>query len=197
MKSLVLILLVLACSATVVNAHNGMLALFTDTLLTSCSAPLPAPYSTADVALLYIRGNGPRIGHAFEFIMYRSDPHLSVIATSWTPILTTHICNEPFTLCLGAGNDCFGRADQEVAYLGTFTFLWLSPTTAPECFIEVRENPGAVPLPGILITDCQSTLIIHYLDGGRFVFNGPCDPGPIISVEETTWGGIKQLFRNK
>lgn len=198
MKSLVLILLILACSAIVVSAHEGMLALFTDTLVTSCSAPLPAPYSTADVALLYIKGNGPDMGNAWEFVMFRSEPHLVATTIIWAPLVVVTSCSDPFVVCYGASSDCLGPEGKQIAYIGTFSFLWINASAPPEFFIEVRENPDAVPLPGIIIVDCDDpNKSPYYVKGGRFVFNGPCDPDPIISVQETTWGGIKQLFRNE
>lgn len=164
--------------AVPVESHNGMIAFYTDATATSCSTVLPPPYLTANVDLLYIRDVGPKMGRAFEFVLYTSQNQLVVNSVYWSPAFTVIMCDDPFTLCMGAGPGCLSRYDEPIIWLGTFTFMWLEFTTPPEFYIEVRENPDALPEPGIIITMCNSENTAHLVIGHKFVFNGPCDPIP-------------------
>lgn len=177
MKSLILFIVLILLAAPA-GSHNGMIAFYTDKTATSCSTVLPPPYSTANVDLLYIRDNGPNLGRAFEFILYTSQSQLVVNSIYWSPALTVTSCNDPFTLCVGSGAECLGGSGEQIVWLGTFTFMWLEYTTPPEFFIEVRENPDAVPEPGIVITVCDPENTPYLVIGHEFVFNGPCDPTP-------------------
>jgi hypothetical protein len=191
MRTALMASLFVALLFTVVSAHQGALSLYTDDTIASCSAPLPTPYATADVALVYVKDEGPDLGAAFEFVMYRERSELQVNAINWSGAITVTECSSPFNLCVGSGASCLGGQGENVVYLGTFTFIWLDFTTPPEFFIEVRENPDALPNPGIVITLCNPQQTPYLVEGGRFVFNGSCDPG----VEPKSWSAIKELYR--
>lgn len=191
MRALVITSLFVTLMFTGAFAHNGALSLYTDVTLASCSALLPTPYATADVSLMYVKDNGPEMGLAFEFIMYRERTELAVNSITWSGAITVTNCANPFVFCGASAANCLGSGGGNVTYLGTFSFIWLDFTTPPVFYIQVRENPDANPNPGIVITLCDDDHTPYLVRGGTFVFNGSCDPG----VEAKSWSAIKDLYK--
>lgn len=116
---------------------------------------------------------------------------MAVNAITWSGAITVPNCADPFTICAAAAGACLGAGGENVIYLGTFSFIWLDFTTPPTFYIQVRENPEALPNPGVIISLCDDDDTPYLVQGGTFVFNGTCDPG----VEPKSWSAIKDLYK--
>jgi len=63
--------------------------------------------------------------------------------------------------------------------------------------VKVVDSPR---YDGVIVTLCTPDYPLYHVIGGTFVFNGHCkcpeDPfGAITAVAQSSWGGIKSLYR--
>jgi hypothetical protein len=72
-------------------------------------------------------------------------------------------------------------------------------TTTPCVKTEVIPDPAAAS-GNIDIPDCTAPIPVKLKGGGSILYwngnNTDCPCGPVVGVEETSWGQIKSLYRN-
>jgi len=194
MKNLLLSIALVACLAAGANAHTGMIALFSDTENHECHAALGA-FQTGNLHLMYVRGDGPRMGNAYEFRLLKSTPYAVFLPPVWPssiiiPVIFGTI-ETGISLCSA---DCF--PDQAYVPLGTIPVMNVAD---PDTFtVRVVPDPATQP-QAILIVECNRSRSLYVVSGGTFVFNGECqtpnDPYGALAVKATSWGAIKELYR--
>jgi hypothetical protein len=193
MKRLILSLVLVVCLAAGANAQ-GMLALFSDTENHQCHLNLGIG-EIGNVHLMYVRGDGPRLGQGYEFKLLKSSSGSDILSPTWPAsiILTLGSIETGISLCSA---ECF--PDEDYVSLGTIPVMNVSD---PDTFtVEIVPDPLQVPQHAIVITECLAGAPIYIVvPGGAFVFNGGCysplEPFGPLGVEETTWGAIKELYR--
>jgi len=192
MKNLLLSIVLVACLVAGANAHSGMLALFSDTENHDCHAALGIG-QTGNLYLMYVRGDGPPMGKAYEFRLLKSTSQAAFLTPVW-PTIVPPLGNLETGITLTSPG-CF--QDEAYVPLGTIPILNFAD---PDTFtVKVAEDPSAIPVPMVLITKCDNYNSIYYILGGTFVFNADChapeDPYGVLAVKETSWGAIKELYR--
>jgi hypothetical protein len=194
MKNLLLSLVLVACLAAGANAQQGMLALFSDTESHECHLDLGMG-QIGNLYLMYVRGDGPRLGNAYEFKLLRSSSGSAILPPTWPSsiVLSLGAVETGISLCAA---ECF--PDEDYVSLGTIPIMNVSD---PDTFtVVVVADPEQVPQHAIVILECADEYPIYIvLPGGAFVFNGGCysplEPFGPLGVEETTWGAIKELYQ--
>lgn len=200
MRILLLTSLLVMLLFTFALAHEGALSLYTDASLSSCDGSMPSAYSTVIVGLYYVRGDGPSLGLAVDFILYTNrSSEIIKSAEVWSGAITLTYCSDPFTQCLASGAGCLGGQGEDVVWIVTWTFMWLDFSIPPQgtvtdpypIYLEVQALPTGDP-PGIYITLCDDDNTRYVVLGGRFLINSyyPCNVG----VKASSWGAIKQLY---
>ncbi len=195
MKNLLLSIVLTACLATGSHAHNGMLALYSDPGHVDCFKPI-GTFQTAPVYLWYVRGQGPYLGQAVEFKLLRSSANTVFLSPTWTPTILKD-------LIMGTIETGISLVSQECFPAGDYNYIGMIPLfniADPDTFtVRVVPDPQQVPEHAIVITLCLPLAPVYVVQGGTFVFNGPCyeplDPWGTVAVKETTWGAIKELYR--
>jgi hypothetical protein len=194
MKNVLLSLVLVACLAAGANAQQGMLALFSDTESHQCHMTL-GTYQTGNLYLMYVRGDGPRMGNAYEFKLLKSSAGSAILTPIWPESIVLTLGAVETGISLSAA-ECF--PDEDCVSLGTIPVMNVSD---PDTFtVEVVPDPEQIPQHAIVIVECEAEYPIYIaLPGGAFVFNGGCysplEPFGPLGVEETTWGAIKELYR--
>ncbi|MCX5752193.1 MAG: hypothetical protein NTW97_00965 [Candidatus Krumholzibacteria bacterium] len=194
MKNLLLSLVLVMCLAAGANAQQGMLALFSDTENNECHSDVGIG-AIGNLYLMYVRGDGPRMGNAYEFKLLKSSSASAILSPTWPSsiIITLGAIETGISLCAA---ECF--PDENYVSLGTIPVMNVSD---PDTFtVEIVPDPEQVPQHAIVILECKEERPIYIvLPGGAFVFNGGCysplDPFGPVATKETTWGGIKELYR--
>jgi hypothetical protein len=188
-------LLVLLC-ASGAGAHDGMIALFADMDATDCDANVCKCHS-AELYLMYVRGNGPEIANCAEFRLLKSSGGVAFLDPQWAGYsLAIGTMETGISVCIHAGETwCSGS--ETVSYIGTIGVANFSD--ADTFSVSVVVNPRAQP-PAINVLECLAGYPIHEVIGGTFIFNGKCHSpeNPFawnIAVHETTWGSLKNLYR--
>jgi len=192
MKNLLLSVALVACLAAGANAHSGMLALFSDTENHQCQAAL-GTYQTGNLYLMYVRGDGPRMGNAYEFRLLKSTSMAVFMAPVW-PTIVPPLGTIEAGISIVAP-ECF--PDQAYVSLGTIPIMNIAD---PDTFtVKVVEDPTMLPPRGVVILKCDAYGTMYYVSGGTFVFNGVCldplYPYGALATKETSWGAIKELYR--
>lgn len=192
MKSLLLFLVFLLCLTASASAHQGMLALFADTNNHECHTAL-AGGQIGNLYLMYVRGDGPRLGPAYEFKLLRSTSGAVFLSPTWPSNIVLTLGYLEMGISLTAA-DCF--PDLDYVPLGTIPLMNISD---PDTFtVKVVPDPGQV-YHVIAILKCDAGRTLCAVLGGTFVFNGGCyspeDPYGVVATKPTTWGAVKDLYR--
>jgi hypothetical protein len=191
---LLLSIVLVACLAEGANAHSGMLALFADTHNHECHTTLGA-YQTGSLYLTYVRGDGPRIGAAYEFKLLKSTANAFFLDPIWPASIVLTLGTIETGISLTTNGDCF--PDQDYLPLGTIPIMNVAD---PDTFtVAVVPDPQQNPLHAIVILKCLPFRPVYVVSGGTFVFNAGC-PDPLnpfgaLATRETSWGAIKELYR--
>jgi hypothetical protein len=193
MKSLLLSIVLAVCLAASANAHQGMLALFADTNNHECYTALGVG-QIGNLYLMYVRGDGPRMGPAYEFKLLRSTSGAVFLFPTWPSEITLTLGTVEGGLSLTAAS-CF--PDLDYVPLGTIPIMNISD---PDTFtVKVVLDPGQVPQHVIAILKCDPVRTLYAVPGGMFVFNAGCnsplDPFAVVATKPTTWGAVKDLYR--
>jgi len=192
MKHLLLSVALVACLAAGANAHSGMIALFSDTENHQCHAAL-GTLQTGNFYLMYVRGDGPRLGWGYEFRLLKSTSMAAILSPVWP---TTSIPNGLIeTGIMIAVPECF--PDQAYVFLGTIPIMNIAD---PDTFtVRIVPDPAMLPPIAVVILECDPFQTMHAVSGGTFVFNGVCldplYPYGALATKETSWGAIKELYR--
>ena len=193
MRNLLLSIALVAFLAAGANAHTGMIALFADTHNHECHTTLGA-YQTGSLYLMYVRGDGPRMGQGYEFKLIKSSPDVAFLEPSWPSniILTLGALETGISLVAA---ECFPNLDY--VPLGEIPILNISESGT--FTVTVVPDPIQIPQHAIVISKCELGAPLHVVSGGTFVFNSGC-PDPLnpfgaLATKETSWGAIKELYR--
>ncbi|MFA4948643.1 MAG: hypothetical protein WC674_09080 [Candidatus Krumholzibacteriia bacterium] len=195
MRNLLLSIVLVACLAAGANAHSGMFALFADTNNQECHSTLGVG-QTGSLYLVYVRGDGPRMGQAYEFKLLKSTAGAVFLPPIWpSNVITEIILGTIETGISLVAPECF--PDQEYVPLGTIPVMNISD---PDTFtVNVVPDPEQIPEHAIVFTTCEPAPSLYVVAGGMFVFNAECDtpedPFGMLATKETTWGAIKELYR--
>lgn len=182
------LLIVLAAGA---HAHDGMMALFTDEGASDCDADL-APFGVMDVHLFYVRGDGPEMSGAFEFMLATSSDFVQFGVPTWHPAVEMSALGSLEQGISVAASHWLG-VDLYVVYLGTIPIINVGEEG--KFTVSVADHPGSLP-PGVYITLTDFYRSRYRVIGGTFVFNGTCS-SPLAeptTVKPSTWGAIKGMF---
>jgi hypothetical protein len=193
MKSLLLSLVLVVCLTAGANAHQGMLALFADTNNRECHTALGVG-QIGNLYLMYVRGDGPRMGRAYEFELLRSTPNVVFLTPVWPATIVLTLGTIETGISLSNGSDCF--PNQDYVPLGTIPVMNVAD---PDTFtVKVVAASDEVD-HRLLITLCNPPNAAYVVLGGMFVFNAGCyspqDPYGVIATKPTTWGAVKELYR--
>jgi hypothetical protein len=197
MKNLLLSIVLVASLAAGANAHTGVIVLYSDTNDHECYRTLGA-FQTGNVYLMYDRGDGPRMGPAYEFRLLKSTSSAIFLSPIWPSNIMTEIALgtiETGISLMTSGAECF--PDQPYVSLGTIPVMNIAD---PDTFtVRVVPDPQQIPEHAIVILECAQSWPIHVVSGGTFVFNAGCsspmDPFGALATRETTWGAMKELYR--
>jgi hypothetical protein len=169
-------------------AHNGALSLYTDATITVCNKAIGS-FETDTIRMYYVRGSGPDLGKAVEFMLQASIADALFLGTEWSSQITVTLGDISTGISL-TGSQCLGGNDP-VVYIGSIFVMYTGFAFPPETFTVMIKPDPAADLPGVDITICDPGNTLANVLGGTFVFNGSCNPG----VKETSWGAIKELYR--
>jgi hypothetical protein len=114
---------------------------------------------------------------------------LDISETGWT-FLSQNIGWGMFC-CVHTGQSIgYGSCETGAIYLGNANFL--GSNVAPCTYISIVPDPSA-PTGKIEAIDCSETKV--FPTGGQAVVNATPDCLCNVPVQETTWGGVKALYR--
>ena len=193
MKKALLAIILAVCLAAGANAHQGMLALFADTNNHECHTALGVG-QIGNLYLMYVRGDGPRLGPAYEFKLLKSTTDAVFLSPIWPSNIILTLGYIEMGISLTAA-DCF--PDLDYVPLGTIPIMNISD---PDTFtVKVVPDPTENPPRVIAILKCDRYFTFYPVLGGMFVFNAGCfspeDPFGVVATKSTTWGAIKDLYR--
>lgn len=185
MRPLLIVTVIVLLAATTSQAQApGKIGVYADAAGTSINVVDVG--QDLEVYLLHVMTDGAT---ASEF-------KLDVSATGWV-----HLGDEwAFELVIGNSQEGVSIAYQECLsgsiYLGKARFTGAS---APAC-TEINIVPDPLALAGeVLAVDCAAPMdrALTFPAAGRAFVNGNADGtcNVALPVEETTWGGIKSLYR--
>ena len=184
MKRLVLLTLVIlgVSSLAFGQANPGSIGVFIDQAGTDCNIPDAGPPGILPVYMVHVGSNGAQ---ASMWMLDTPPPTLTYVGES-----------SPFSVIIGST-----LTGISIAYASCYTSPFLVATVnffatgaTPACaYLSIIPNPSAEN--GLLeIIDCS--LVKHELTaGGQAVINsdGSCDCN--VATQETSWGGIKSLYK--
>lgn len=198
MKRLLFSLFAMVLCAGAAAAHDGMIGLFADAEATDCDGNVGKCHS-GSMYLMYVRGNGPEIAQCVEFKLLKSSECVQFLDPVWAGnSLTIGTMETGISICIHVG-DSWCSGGETVSYLGT---IGVANFSDPDTFaVSVVKNPRCQP-PAINVAECASGFPIHEVIGGTFIFNGRCHSpeNPFafsVAVRETTWGALKNLYRQE
>jgi hypothetical protein len=155
-----------------VNAHEGMIALFTDHDHSDSDESI-ALYEIKDIYLYYMRGYGPEIIAGFQFMFLVSSPDVLIMNPEFPPecwpVGDVTTCMQVVSSHLGYLCTDWGPAD--AIYLGTIPVINYGedgPFT-----ISVAEPTGCDGR--ILVLRCDDGYPMHDVIGDMYQFNGTYD----------------------
>jgi hypothetical protein len=194
MKRMLSIMILVLVFAGAANACDGILSLFADQKADKCSANL-ACCQSVPMYLMYVRGDGPEISNGMAFKLEKSSAGAAFLEPQWPG-------NFLQFGSLQDGIDVVVRADEgwcsgteTVSYMGTIAVVNFAEKGT--FTVKVVDSPR---YNGVIVTLCAPGYPLYHVIGGAFVFNGKCkspdDPyGEITAVAQSSWGGIKSLYR--
>jgi len=116
-KSFILLVIsVFLCAGAL--AHEGMIALFTDSTFTDCDDEIKR-YEVKDIYLFYLRGYGPDALAGYQFRFLVSSPEVLILNPTWPP---NSMPVGDVTECMqvvGLGSFCDQWGTGDAFYLGT------------------------------------------------------------------------------
>lgn len=186
-KVLMMTLALTMCASAAMAGHIGV---YSDNAGASCAlSALVAPPASNTAYVIHKFNSGTTAAQ------FKINDTSTLFATSQTtPYLSIGTWNTDLALAYGA---CI-IGDHVVL---TLNFLWFgTPITGCANTLDVVPAPAS-PIPGaIAFVDCNSPSNLVEGTGGRLFVGqtstscpaGGCDP---TATSETTWGGIKALYR--
>jgi len=196
--SLMVLFVFLAAGA---NAHDGMLALFTDMEATDCDAHV-AKFKVIPLYLMYVRGDGPEIASCCEFRLLKSSTDILFLEPQWAgnSFIQFGALQDGVSMCAYSDDEVMCSGSSSTMYLGNLSVV---NTADPDTFyVSVVKNPKVAPEPRIHVLQCLQGYPTHECIGGTFIFNGRCvsAENPFVqsvAVNDMSWGAIKNLYKNQ
>ena len=180
MKRLVLIALIVVCTAGVASAQlPGSIGVFSDAAGTSCNFTDVGGLVQVHMFHLWTDGS---TACTFQLVVPAGYTHLGDIM-NYAAIIDNTVAG----ISIGYGTCVPGPN-----YLGYANFLG---AIAPACsYISIVPHPSA-PSGDIEAVDCNVPEVKFFPTGGQGIVNPTVDCDCNVPVEETTWGGIKSLYQ--
>jgi hypothetical protein len=189
MRKLGLAVLIVVALAGLAQAQTtAKLGLYADPNgnLDSCEMSIGI-FGTDEIYLYYVKGNGPDLGLALEFMAELSTPDASFSPPpEWTSQIVLTIGDLSSGISLTA-HTCLGQS-QPYVYLGKISVFYEGFDLDTPFTARITQHPET---GDITITACDANYTMYVVRGSWFVFNGPCNLG----VSEKSWGAIKSLYR--
>ena len=191
MKRLTLTALLLVALTTGAIAHEGSIGLFTNSDANDCDVDF-TPYLASNITIMYFRSDaGPDGIFAAEFKVVVPDGQM--VISSFTPspqvtlimgdISTGIACS--YGACTGTGSD--------YTLIGEMSVLPMFAVPVPLQIRVMASNNLTEPPFAPIVARCDETRTIVGVLGGWFSSpEGSCSTG----TEETTWGAIKEMYRD-
>jgi hypothetical protein len=190
MKRLLLLSVSLLLVASLAFAQGGSIGLFSTPLANNCDV-----YDIPGLVLVYVVHVYSPGATAAQFIVddltWSGGAMIYLAETVTAPYIKIGTC-----AMSGGGIGCaiaFGGCMPSPNMM--LTIQYFGNGFSPTCgYIQVMPDPSATP-PGIYVTDCSSPPLLLNATGGDVVINPDATCMCNIPVEETTWGGIKNLYK--
>ena len=184
------------------EAHEGMIAFFSDQSTSSCHVILPE-FQVYRLPLYYIRGDGPRFRNACQFRVLKSSTGITLGMPEFDPsihglVITSGSLEGDYIMIGYFAGESRCAPDEDVFLLCHVPVVNISdPDSFTVSIVETISHHEC--LRGIRIIPC-GTFDEYDVIGGTFVFNGDCyapeDPfGNPTATENTSWGTIKLLLQ--
>ena len=188
MKPLIAFALLVSLSSSIAKADH--ISVFADQVGTQCTLTNPVvPPGSNNFYIVHQFNEGST---ASQFKVADTTGLFFIQFT--TPYLMLGVWNDDLSLAYGG---CV--VGQHV--LGTLSFLWFGTPIPTGCTNTLEVVPAPLSaIPGqIALVDCAlPSGNLEAASGGRAFFsvNPECGPDCMkLAVEETTWGGVKALYR--
>lgn len=183
MKKFVLTMIAVAAFAAPAAAQYGDISTYSDAAGTSCDVlDDTAPFKFIDTFLIHKHADSGATGSTFGLTL--TGGTLTNPSFTWGSVVglgTIDNLNVGYPSCLSGD-----------IYLAKVT--WIGVGTSPPCsHIQVIAST-TTPIPGeIVVVDCAFGFQIGA--GGTAIINPDVSCPCSVPVRETTWGGIKALYR--
>ncbi len=191
MKRLSMAALLIIALSTGAFAHQGSIGLYTDVTATDCDTDF-IPFNPFSIEIVYFKSDsGPDGIFAAEFKV--EVPEGVMVIQSFEPspgmlpmgdINTGIAC--AYDACAGIGSD--------YTSIGTITVLLTSAMPVPVQIRVLQSDNLTYPPFAPIVAMCNDPerTIVGVLGGWFTSPDGSCDLG----TEETTWGGIKEMYKD-
>ena len=170
---MLLVISVFLCASAF--AHEGMIALFTDSTLIDCDDEIKR-WEVKDIYLFYLRGYGPDALSGYQFRFLVSSPDVLIMNPTWPP---NSMPVGDVTECMqvvGLGSFCDQWGTGDAFYLGTIPVANFGDMDT--FTISVVDPIGPLPpdTDTLLILLCEPEFSKYPVIGDKFVFNGHHTP---------------------
>jgi hypothetical protein len=167
-------------------AQAGSIGVFADPAGASCDL-LDAVPGLYNVYVVHVFTPGAT---ASQFAVTWTAGMMFLSESPTAPYIKIGTCSQPGTGCAIAYGGCIGSPNM-ILTISFFAQL----LSAPCSMFHVIPDQTAPAKTSVLVTDCgDPPLLLNATGGEAFVNNNgscPCN----VPVEETTWGGIKSMYR--
>ena len=193
MKKSLLIALVVLCAASTAFAEGGSIGIFASAAAGSCSLQQPALYSTIQYTIVHT-GTGATTGSGAAAPI---PPCAGGMVITDIPLVPVYLPADPTPgavpsqVGFSAG---YGNCVSAPKPISNMFYQALSAVVGC-CTWTVVANP-ALGVPGPISTDCSQPIQEEPALGGSAIISVnpalcPCN----VDTHESTWGGVKELFR--
>ena len=189
MRKLSIAALLLIALTTGAVAHEGSIGMFTDMTGTDCDLTF-SPFLSYDVFILYMKSDGGPNGiFAAQFKVELPPAGLSIQEFVKSPDVSVTMGNVAVGISVSFSN-CAGTG-MDYLLIGTISVVAFTDQ-AMDMKIVVAEDVVNPPF-AVRVIMCDEARTKHGVLGGWFKTpNGTCNVG----VEETSWGAIKEMYRD-
>jgi hypothetical protein len=193
MKKSLLIALVALCAASTAFAVGGSIGIFTNATALDCALTQPAQFTTAQYTIVHTGTSGATGSGASAPI----PPCAGGMIITDIPLVSVYLPADPTPgavpsqVGFSAG---YGSCRVSPIAISNMFYQALSPV-AGCCSWSVVANP-ALGVPGPISTDCSTPIQEEGAAGGTAIIStNPALCGCQVDTHESTWGGVKELFR--
>ena len=190
MKKSLLIAFVVLCAASTAFAQAGSIGIFTSAAATDCALTQPGVNFTAQYTLVHT-GTGGATGSGAAAPIPPCAGGLIITDIQIAPVYLSAVAGQPGSQAgFSAG---YGSCRVGPIAIANMFYQALFPVTGC-CVWAVTENTAIASTP--ISTDCQTPIQEEPCAGGAAVLStNPAVCTCSTPTHESTWGGVKELFR--